>query len=84
MTKKQQKKFEIFAGILAGIGAVSLAIGAFNNWFVIVSYVLFLISAVMYIWWARKHGIIGVLIMNVCYFVADIFGIGSWLYNILN
>ena len=84
MTKKQTKRFELTAGILAGVGSVALAIGAFNNWFVIVAYVMFLISAIMYIWWARKHAVMGILIMNLAYFFSDIAGIGTWIYNILN
>ena len=77
------KRFEIIAGILAGIGSVFLAVGAFNNWFVIVAYGFFLISALMYIWWSWKYSIIGILIMNIAYFGSDIIGIASWIWNIL-
>lgn len=86
MKRKAKKldKFEIVAGSLAGIGSVFLAVGAFNNWFVIVSYILFLISACMYLWWARKNMVIGLLIMNIFYLFSDLAGIGTWLYNLLN
>ena len=77
------KRFEIIAGILAGIGSIFLAVGAFNNWFVIVAYAFFLISAVMYIWWSWKYSIMGILIMNIAYFGSDILGIMSWIWNIL-
>ena len=83
VTKKTDKKLELIAGILAGVGSVFLALGAFNNWLVIFAYIMFLVSAFIYIWWARKHRIAGLLFMNLAYLVSDIGGISTWLYNIL-
>lgn len=80
---KKDKKLELIAGILAGIGALFLAVGAFNHWFVIVSYFFFLTSAVIYIWWSRKYKIMGVLIMNIAYAIADLIGTTSWIWSIL-
>ena len=77
------KRFELIAGILAGIGSLFLAAGAWNHIYVLVAYGFFLISAVMYIWWSWKYSIMGILIMNIAYFGSDILGIISWIWNIL-
>lgn len=72
---------EFWGGIMAAIGGVLLALGPFNLFLVPVSYVFFLISAILLTMWSLKKKYKGILIMNITFLVVDIIGFTTWIHK---